>query len=54
MTRSALYPAFDSHMGSTVVAESAQTQPADRDAMWLQAVALQLVLDRALLGGYSR
>lgn len=41
----ALYPAFKSGMGDTLVREVAEDQ-ADSDELWRRAVALQMVLDR--------
>ena len=42
----ALYPAFESRMGDTMVRELAEDLADDPDRQWRIAVALQLVLDR--------
>lgn len=40
------YPAFESTMGDTLVREVEDQADDDPDALWLRAVALQLLLDR--------
>lgn len=42
----ALYPAFESGMGDTLVREVDDQAADDPDALWLRAVRLQMVLDR--------